>query len=174
MKNKVAEAGTGPAPGTKPNRAGVPGELVSLESLDLVFGRMSKASPYDPLLHQLAVAGTGKALKFGDVRAKASLYARGKKLGLRLSFAIFGTDLYVRFDGRVDDDIRGSRRARIQEALKNGPRSAGELLNAIREKGDVTIDLPTTEAILAQMVRGGELVKREDGKYGKGLRPVAA
>ena len=149
---------------------GVPGEIISLEGLTLVWGGRKKVSPYDTLLNQLVAAGVGKGLKFSDERAKASVWARAKRLGLRVSYAVDGKDLYVRLDGRIDDDLKGSRRARILEALKNGPRSAGELLNSIREKGDATIDLPTVEAILSQMVRGGDLVKQDGGKYGKGPR----
>ena len=164
----------GPAPGTKRDMRGVPGQIVSLEGLDLAFGQMVKASSYDPLLNQLAAAGKGKALKFGDVRAKSSIYARAKKLRLRVSFAVLGSDLYVRLDGRVDDDIKGTRRAGILGALKFGARAAGDLLNLLREKGDGTIDLPTVEAILAQMVRGGEVIKQEGGKYTAGLRKTVA
>jgi hypothetical protein len=105
-------------------------------------------------------------LRFGDVRAKASVYARAQKKGLRVSFAESGGALYVRLDGRKDDDIKAARREKIVQALKGGVSlNAIRLSVKLREGGDTTIDGQTVEAICAQMVREGSLIKRETGEY---------
>jgi hypothetical protein len=164
-----------PKRGRKPNTDGVPGELVSLEGLNLVFGTRLKTSPYDPLLDQLVQAGPGKALRFGDVRAKASVYARAKKRGLRVSFAESAGALYVRFDGSSDADVRKSRRDHIVVALRLGPMSAIQIAKRLREAGDASVDAQLVEAILGQMLKASEVVKRDnDNTWAMKGRAIAA
>lgn len=145
----------------KPDFAGTPGALVSLEGLNLVFGGRLKSSPYDTLLDQLATAQPGQALKFDDVKAKASVYARSKKKGLKVSFAELNGALYVRLDGRVEDDVRKRRREQIVAALKKGPLTHFALASRMREAGDGSIDAVMVETILTQMLRDCLVLKRE-------------
>lgn len=163
-----------PTKGVRPNFGGVPGALVSLEGVTgLEFGR-TKISPYDALLDQLAKA-TDEAvekqqprpgLKFGDARAKASVYARAKQKGLRVLFAIAGKDLYVRMEGRVDDNIKGARREAIRKILAKGEAfSYIQITNKLRADGDLTIDAPIVDAILLQMMRAGEVARQETGAW---------
>jgi hypothetical protein len=158
----------------RPDFTGVPGALVALEGLGgLVFGKHLRTSPYDPLLDQLLAAGSGKALKFGDVKAKASLLLRAKKKGLRVSFAEDGAGaLYVRIDGSATEDLRGVRREQIQSALKLGPLSAIKLAVKLRESGDTSVDGQMVEAILGQMQREGVVIKRESGDWIASPKPA--
>jgi hypothetical protein len=150
----------------RPNFAGVAGELLPQAPEGLVFGRM-KASPYDALLDQLAAAPRAAALKFGDVKARSSVALRAKKKGLRVSFNASTGVLYVRFDGRVDDDVRQDRRDKIRGLLgKLGPLTSIKMANRLRENGDATIDAATAETILLQMMRAGDLVRQEGGAFG--------
>ena len=94
----VAEVGK-PTKGVKPNCNGVPGALIEASELppDLVFGlRKQHVSPYDALLKQLLESGEGKALSFGHERARASVFARSKKLGIKIEMADHAGKLYVR------------------------------------------------------------------------------
>ena len=154
-----------PAPGVRPDITGVPGELVPLAGLDLHFGKSLRTSPYDPLLEQLDKAGPGNALRFGDLRARVSVVARAKKLGLHVSFAVSGNTLYVRLDGRAADDKHATRREQIKAALKFGPLAAMKLTALLREKGDATVDASLVENILGQMMRAGEVVHQEGGAW---------
>lgn len=125
----------------------------------------AKASPYDPLLDQLAAATPGQALRFADTRARAALYARAKKKGLKVSFAESNGSLYVRLDGRVDDDVHKTRRDQIVAALKRGPLGHIQIAAKLREGGDSTVDAQLVETILGQLLRDGVVVKRESGDW---------
>jgi hypothetical protein len=154
-----------PKKGRVPNMAGVAGELVALDGLDLQFGGMRKASPYDALLDQLAAAGPGKLLRFGDERAKPAIYSRSKKKGYKVSFAVSGGALFVRFDGSVDDDVKARRREQILGTLLFGASTPPKLAALLREKGDTTVDGQGVAAILAQLARTGEVVKGEGEQW---------
>jgi len=129
-----------------------------------------RGSPYDALLEQLAAAGPGKGLKFGDVKARASVTVRARKKGMRVSFAVAGDVLYVRFDGRVEDDVHGGRRAAILTALRRGPANPITLAVILRANGDANLDGETVVVILAQMARTGEVVRGEGDRWA--LNPV--
>jgi hypothetical protein len=163
-----------PAPekGVRPNMTGVACRLVRPEDLPedvvkgLEFGRgQRKASPYDALLRQLADS-KGQWAQFDDARAKASVGARSKKLGYRVSFAEAKGKLYVRFDGLLADDLRGTRREKALELLKTGPKTKQEIAFKIRESGDATCDAIIAELILDQCVKDGLVVARDGGRYG--------
>lgn len=163
-----------PTKGVRPNLAGVPGELVDLDGLSLEFGGRNKISPYDALLHQLAKA-TDEALaaskprpglKFGDPRAKASLWNRAKKLGLRISFAFSSDELYVRMDGRVDDNLRETRRSAIKKLLANGQAwTYLQIAARLREGGDASVDAQTVDAIMVQLMRTGDVIRQDGGAW---------
>lgn len=148
----------------RPNFAGVPGELIAADGLDLVFGSRLKVSPYDALLEKLAAA-PGMFLRFPDPRAKASVYLRAKKKGFRLSYAEKEGLLFVRFDGRVDDDVRAKRRLEIMEVLKLGPSSPIPLANKLRERGDAGVQAGDVETICLQLIKTGELVRQEGNTF---------
>lgn len=169
MATKKMAKDPGPAPkGRMPNMAGVPGELVDEAALPagVAWGSKTRISPYDPLLRQLAEAGPGKALKFGDTRARTSINVRAKKLGLRVTCGEAGGALFVRFEGRVDDNKRETRREIIRGALKiTVGATAMALTNTLREKGDASVDVNIVEAILAQMAKAGEVVQQDSGGW---------
>lgn len=171
-----------PTKGVRPNCNGVPGELVSLEGIALEFGR-TKISPYDGLLDQLAKATDAAVeksqprpgLKFGDPRAKASIYARAKRMGLRVIFAIAGNELYVRMEGRADDDTREKRRIAIRRMLASGAAlSYIQIANKLRADGDLTVDAQTVDAIMVQMMRAGDVIRQESGAWKASPAAVAA
>src|SRR5260370_12736875 len=152
---KIAEIQR-PTKGVKPDMKGVPGELISLNGLNLVFGRGAKPSPYDALLDQLAataLSAPGQVLRFSDMRAKPSIYARAKKKGMRVSFAEDAGLLYVRYDGSTEDDTRTTRREQILHALKLGPLNGIRIATKLREAGDAAGDAPLVARSLEQLLR---------------------
>ena len=160
--------------GVKPDFSGVPGELVGLGDLQLVFGRGGRLSPYDSLLRKLAEAPKGQVLKFGSKKARASVAIRAKKLGYRVSFAEHQGSLFVRFDGRVDDDIRKQRRDSIAAALrKHGPLSYIALANKLREGGDDSLNASDVEAIVLQLVKDGSVIRQEGNTWALNPRAKA-
>lgn len=177
-KTAVSISAVGPAPaprkGVRPMLDGVPGEIVSLDGLNLVFGHRLRVSPYDTLLDQLAEA-TDKAveakqprpgLKFGNIRAKASVYSRAKRKGLLVSFAEVGQALYVRLDGHVEENARETRRGKIRTLLASGQALTHQAIAVkLRESGDATVDAPLVDAILAQMMKAGEVIRQESGAW---------
>lgn len=163
-----------PTKGVRPDFGGVPGALVPLTGIALEFGRQNRSSPYDSLLDELARA-TDEAiekkepkpgLKFDDLRAKPSIYARAKKKGLRVVFAVAGAALYVRMEGRNDDHIKDSRRAAILKMLAGGAvMTYMQITNKLRADGDLTIDGPIVDAIMLQLMRTGSVVRQEGGAW---------
>lgn len=154
-----------------PDFSGVKGELVLAEGLQLNFGSRLKSSPYDALLDQL-VAARGQLLKFAALKARASVAVRAKKKGLRVSFAEAGGCLFVRYDGLLVDDVKGTRRAKILDVLEKMPRNAAQLAVALREAGDSTVDASLVLAILAQLERDGQVVRGEGDRWAKSPRAL--
>src|ERR1700690_2259125 len=118
---------------------------------DLIFGATTRVSPYDPLLDELATKaevwekGTRSTPRpiicCASVRAKASMYSRSVKLGIRISFAIRGTALYIRYEGRRDSKIQSKRRGNIKDLLKPGVAMTYiQIANKLRDQGDVSLD----------------------------------
>lgn len=158
-----------------PNFTGVPGQLVD-EPEGLTYGA-SKSSPYDPLLNSL-VAATDKwnaegrtksrpVLKFSDLKAKSSVYSRSQKLKIRVTFCEgAGSCLYVRYEGKRDEALSGKRRENILTILKSGMAlSYIQIKNKLVEMGDLTIDAPTADAIMIQMMRNGDVIRQEGGTW---------
>jgi hypothetical protein len=119
-------------------------------------------------------AGPGKMLRFGDARARVSVSARAKRMGMRSTCAEDKNVLYVRFDGAAHIDLKARRREQLLKLLKNGPSSAINLAVRIREQGDPTIDAQMAEAMLDSLVKTGEVVKQEGGRYALNSRRAAA
>lgn len=155
----------GPKKGQKPDFRGVAGELVPIPAGLEFSARKLKGSPYDALLDQLAEKGPGHVLKFSDLRARASVVARSKKKGMRVSFAERGSELFVRFDGSSKEDADNSRKGKIREILKAGPLTYLKVCNKLREGGDTLVDAPLTELILLQLFKAGEVIRQEGGAF---------
>jgi hypothetical protein len=157
-----------PKPATRkaPDFSGVAGKLVEAPT-DLHFGaRAGRGSPYDALLEQLA-ASKGKVLEFGDTRARPSVYARAKKLGLRVLFAESGNTLYVKFGGWAPDSERWKAlvRAAIREVVTTQPRNEIQIAVALRATGVNDVDAGTVGAILKQMEQSGDVQRQRDGSW---------
>jgi hypothetical protein len=179
MKKATEVRSLGPQKGVKPNCDGVPGEIVDLAEVGpaAIWGRKNtKVSPYDLPLAQLAEAGPGKVLKFGDPRAWSSVGVRAKKLGFRVSRAVVDGKLFVRFDGRLDDDLRAARREKIIGCLRRQPGMTTHQVNiAVRDSGDTTFDAVLAELYLTQLVKTGDAIKRDGGTWALNpMRPAVA
>jgi len=85
MKKEVATIDKPKTKRVMPDMTGVPGELVDASTLppDVIFGNR-KISPYRAILLKLQANPT-QVLRFGDVRARASVWAQGRSWGSRLS-----------------------------------------------------------------------------------------
>jgi hypothetical protein len=147
------------------NFSGVPGEIVAVTEMPsmLIFGRKPcRLSPYDPLLKQLAESGAGKILRFGDAKCRTSIGVRARRLGLRVSCAEDDKrQLWVRFDGRIEEVLKSTRREKILTALKSGPMNKFSVAARLREQGDGTFDAVFAEVILSGLVKTGEVIRRE-------------
>ena len=82
----------------------------------MLFGKRLKTSPYDPLLREL-ILHPNDFLEFDDTRAQSSIAVRAKKLDLRVSFAHENGKLYVKLEGRTDDQVRTQRRASDRKSV---------------------------------------------------------
>lgn len=148
--------------------SGTPGGLVDAgeEPQGVAWGGKTRKSPYDALLRQLEAAGEGKRLLFRDVKARTSVAVRARKLGIKV---LIGEDsagqLWVKLAAAADDPVGAVRREKILGCLKFGASDAIHLAVALREKGDLTVDGETVNAILGQMARSGEVIAQEGGKY---------
>lgn len=160
-----------PAATKRPDFNGVPGKLVAAPE-GLQFGPKGRHSPYDSLLQQLATAKS-QVLEFGDARAKASVYSRATKLGMKVEFAERGVALYVRFGGWKPDSEQWRKLARVAilEAIKTQPRMVIQVTNAVRATGLNDVDAGTIDAILKQMEQEGTVARQRDGSWA--LKPQA-
>jgi hypothetical protein len=168
MKAEKQTKAVGEPKGVKPDMRGVAGCLIEATDAPegLLFWHRKKVSPYDALLESLAAAGQGKMLRFEDRRARVSIGVRAKKLGLRVVCAEADGKLYVRFESRVEDNLKGTRRGAILGALKPGiALTAMEITVLLRDKGDGTVDAGLVGTILDQMVRSGQIVACDGGNY---------
>lgn len=164
VKNK-----RGPKPGRRPDFSGVPGEIITSPPENLSWGAKTRKSPYDALLDQLSAAtatatasgGDIPALRFPDARAKASVFVRARKKGLKVVCAEAPDGLYVRIEPG-SDQVGEVRRERIHAALKKfGAATPVQLSGSLRSQGDLTIDAQTVATILSQMARLGVVVAGE-------------
>lgn len=148
-----------------PDFSGVAGKLVDVPA-GLVFGVKTRVSPYDVLLQQLA-ASKGKALEFGDLRARASVHVRAKKLGMRVLTAEQGNTLYVKFGGWMPstDGWRAQVRAAINEVVRTQPRNEVQIAVAVRAQGLNDVDAGIVGTILKQMEQEGAVQRQRDGSW---------
>jgi len=157
----------------RPDFSGTPGELVKLDA-DLVFGLPGRTSPYDAYLDQLAKAtddwvrdgkqGLQPGLKFSDVRARPSVWARSRKKQLKVAFVEKGGALFVRLE-LPSEDIGKARRDKILQVLAAGPMAYIPLAARLIQGGDVRLDANQVEAICVQMSRNGLLIRQEGGAW---------
>jgi hypothetical protein len=146
--------------------AGTPGEIVSIENLNLDFSaRLGKKSIYDDLLDKLAAAPKNSAIRFGDLKCRPSVAVRAKKRGYLIQFAESAGSLYVRITGSASEDLKEVRRQKITAILRQSPLTYIKVANRLRESGDEMIDAATVERILTQMRKAGEVIVQEGGAY---------
>lgn len=145
--------------------SGVPGELVDLPG-GLTFSK-TKISRYDALLEQLAVAGAGRVLKFGALKARASVHVRAKKLGMQVLCAELDGCLYFKFAGWAPDSERAKQmvRAKILEVLGTNPRTEIQVAVELRKQGLTDMDAATAGAVLKQMEQLGQTSRKSDGTW---------
>ncbi len=164
----------GPKKGTRPDTTGVAGAICEIENLPLAFGVRARVSPYDALLRTL-VETTEKAvaenrprpgLRFDSPRCRPSLLVRARKLNLCISFAEHEGKLYVRFDGRTEEEVRQSRKQALLKLLSiHGPMTHVKCATKLRDDGDNAIDGSLANALLLQMVREGSLVQQDNSYF---------
>lgn len=159
----------GPKKGTMPNLTGVPGALVDQAPPDLLFGpRKMKTSPYDTLLLQLQRAGAGKFLRFEDLRARASLTARSKKLNIKILFGEQGSTLWVALaktqmetEGKVDQ-TPSLKAIPLPEiglgGIRNDKRDTpGLMVSYARLHGAPEVQLNAVDRVISELARGGKI-----------------
>ncbi len=175
----MAKVGVKPGPktGIPLKLGGVPGTIVS-EPDGVIWGERKppKESPYDKPLQELLAKtetwqrtknGPRPVLLFGDLRARASLIIRSKKLKMRVVYAITPEGLFVRYEGRVDENVMLTRRESIKRLLASTKQALShiQITNELRRAGDLTAEASGIELILTQMLRGAEVVKQEGGLW---------
>jgi len=152
--------------GTKLDFSGVPGEVVSLDSLPrLDFSRHQRQSPYDALLERLLDAPKNSALKFGDPRARATIGVRARKKGLKVEFAECDGTLYVRIVGFLNEDEPDAKDAmQVLRAMAAGFAAPVTISDHIvRSGGEMTPG--RVLATLKQMESAGTVRKAGDGTW---------
>lgn len=159
-----------PAPkkGVKPHLEGVPGKLTVAPSVALKWGARKGLSPYDALLEQLAAAKPGQVLAFEHPRAKPSVGARSRKLGLRVEMAELDGKLYVRFAGFAPDSDRYKKllRDKLLAAVAEQERNEVQLAVELRKQpGMADVDAGTIHAVLCQMEQGKMVQRMRDGSW---------
>jgi len=166
MKSVAKSNPLAPTKGVRPQTNGVPGVLVSEAPPEgMLFGaKKLKVSPYDPLLLQLKVAGPGNYLKFEDLRARVSVYARAKKLGIVVEFGERGNTLWVALgkaqlhtDGAVDEAPRKTISDVVIDAIKAKRTTAGEIVTFVRSNGGAGAGITQIDGVLSSLLRQGKV-----------------
>lgn len=166
-----------PTPGVRPNFTGVASVFVKLAEVppELVFSaRKQRTSPYDEKLRALLEAGRDTLLKFDDPRARASLSARSKKLGMKLEYGEHMGKLYVRLAPgstaapaaqsanplSVKDTVAASdktrKRSLIITAIRQGKHTP-EAIAAFMRQEHPDVDAPIVRSMLKQMQNDGSV-----------------
>jgi hypothetical protein len=150
-----------PKKGEIPNTQGVPGTLVSLDSLPegVIFGAR-KESPYDKLLLQLKNAKEGFVLKFEDVRCKASIISRAHKLQIKIHLAIQENNLFVKIkpDKEQEEiDLRTLNETLVLQAIKMGHSTPEIIAKYIRENGKPSMDSTMVQMTVKRLIEKGSV-----------------
>jgi hypothetical protein len=148
-----------------PLMMGVPGELVDSVPADVLFGeRKAKTSPYDPLLLQLRSAGPGRYLRFAETRARVSVAARAKKLGMKVVFGEQAGVLWVALakvelatSGHTEKEAGRSPADVMLEAIRQKKQQAGEITTWARTNGWAGAGLTQVDAELNKLARAGKI-----------------
>ena len=155
-----------PTKGVTPNMQGVPGVLMDEAPPDIVFGGRKKVSPYDALLLQLKAAGVGKYMKFDDLKARTSLTARSKKLGIKL---LFGEDnnnsLWITLakaelteDGVTEKQPTPPTNSDlVLKAIGEKRCTPGEILTWMRSNGANGLGITQVDGLLSNLSRAGKI-----------------
>lgn len=167
---------------------GTPGALVEALPADLDFTNPGRVSMYDTLLLSLErkvdeakrdPARKGQpmpGLCFEDIKARAGVTARAKKIGIKILMAEAGGKLYIRYVGRAVDDQREPRRIKILDILQKapGPMTYMQITNMLRADGDETVDAGLVDLILVSMMKAGDVIRQNTGAWRLSLtKPVA-
>ncbi len=160
MAAAVKEA-KAPTKGVKPDMRGVPGVMIDELPDGVMFGVKNKVSPYDVLLRQLVAAPAGKFLRFDDLRARASVYTRAKKLGIKVLFGEQGNTLYVMI-AKADLADEGvtekqpppiTNKDRVLAAIGDKRCTPGEILTWMRSNGAGGVGITQVDDLLNILVR---------------------
>lgn len=153
-----------PMKGVRPRLEGVAGALVDEAPEGILFGKSLRQSPYDALLQQLKAAGAGKFLRFESLRAKPSIMARAKKLGIRILFGEQGNVLWVtlasvelRTDGEVERPAKKTNSDLVLEAIEGKRDTAGAITTWMRSNGAPGIGLTQVDDLLRVLARAGKI-----------------
>lgn len=160
-----------PTKGVRPRLEGVPGVLLTARDvapLGLIFGAATRVSPYDAKLRELCAAEAGAVLCFGNLRARASLYQRAKKLNIKLEFGEQGGKLYARLvssealprqsvTGTVVTDAKTRNRALICAAIRKGKKTPEAIAAFLRDEGHTNFDGPVVRSMLKHMQAQGQV-----------------
>jgi hypothetical protein len=131
----------------------------------VLFGpKKLRTSPYDPLLLQLKTAGPGKFLRFEDLRARVSIVARAKKLGIKVMFGEEGRALWVclekaelKTNGVTEDQLdKPSNGDLVLRAISLGKHTAGEIVTWMRSNGAPGLGITQVDNLLASLARQGK------------------
>ncbi len=155
--------------GIKPNMNGTPGIMLSIDSIpkDLQFGR-NKESPYDKLIFQLKQAGKDHCLRFEDIKARAAIYSRSKKLGIELEFAFNENILFVKLKQpklNTSDEKelkQGENEVYVFKAIKAGYKTPEIIAKYIRDQGKSSMDSSMVQIIAKRMTEKGQLIFKGD------------
>jgi hypothetical protein len=161
-------AGQKPTKGVRPNFDGVDGIMLAARDVPsaVMFGSSGRKSPYDAKLRQLVEAGDSSVLCFGDTRARASVWSRAKKLGIKIECGEHANKLYVRLlkasaapdapsvKTAVVADVKVRNRSAILDALRRSITTPEAIAADLRTKGH-NLDAPIVRSMLKSMQSDG-------------------
>lgn len=167
----------GPRKGCKPNFDGVSSAFAKLSEVppSVIFGvRKAHVSPYDQKLNELLEKGKDAVLVFDDVRARASLSVRSRKLGLKIEYGEYLGKLYVRMlpsaaalnenpapkslGTTVAESDKTRKRSLILTAIRMGKHTPEAIAVFMRQEGGASqIDAPVVRSMLKHMQTDGSV-----------------
>jgi hypothetical protein len=137
--------------------------IVSLDSINVEFGRRGSVSPYRVLLEQLLDAPRNSALKINNLKSRYSIIKQARALGYKVVFAEHEEGLYVKIDGMLQEDqpagtkvTNGATEKTILRGLSTEPKTSAELAR------DLNIDPAACETVLTRLVKE-RVVERDTG-----------
>lgn len=153
---------TKPVNNNQRKRGALEASIVSLDELDLIFGRRKHASPYRELLERLLDSPKNSALMVKNVSARYSIRKQARALGYELLFAEHEGSLYVKIAGVLNPEAvettkpAGMPLKAVLGTLATAPKAAAEVARMLKS------DAASCEAVLNKLVKSGA-VERDDG-----------